>query len=73
MRKEAKEMINSISAGQLWESKSEGLAKGHVIKIIKRGKQCYWKTTRVDSKAPKHRIPTHQIRDWDLIKYYKKQ
>ena len=64
-----KENLNNISSGQLWRTKSQGLAKGNIIKIMKRRGGGYWQTIRVDEDRPK-RAPTHAIREWDIYKFY---
>lgn len=65
-----KEQINKIKRGQLWQAKSAGLAKGKIVKIVGKARQGYWQTTRVDTNVRLKRIPTHLIRQYDLLKYY---
>ncbi len=72
MKRNKKEVYNQIRSGQLWKSTSEGLAKGKIIKIIGRNKRGFWKTTRIDNRDTVHRVPTHSIREHDLLKYYVK-
>lgn len=67
-----KESFNKIANGQFWKSKSEGLAKGKIIKITGRHRKGFWKTTRVDNRDTVRRVPTHIVRECDLLKYYEK-
>lgn len=67
-----KEELNKIARGQHWKSTSEGLAKGKIIKITGRHRKGFWKTTRVDNRDTVSRVPTHLIREHDLLKYYVK-